>query len=121
MEEVDRDRRRQFRWASGSFSRSEHSRRNNACSVKNLADTMSRYLIQRIEENPSIQLRYSSELTSLEGDGHLEQVSWIDKSSNASIHPSYPPCIRDDGRVAENRLAHRMSIPRQQRVRPHGP
>ncbi len=50
---------------------------------KNLADTMSRYLIRRIEENPSIQVRYSNELTSVEGEEHLEQLSWIDKNSNA--------------------------------------
>jgi thioredoxin reductase (NADPH) len=48
---------------------------------KSVADTMSRYLIQRIEENPLIRMHYSSELTSLEGEGHLEQVSWIDKES----------------------------------------
>jgi thioredoxin reductase (NADPH) len=50
---------------------------------KSLTDTMSRYLIQRIEENPSIRLYYSNELNSLEGDEHLEQVSWIDKNSQA--------------------------------------
>jgi thioredoxin reductase (NADPH) len=50
---------------------------------KSLADTMSRYLIQRIEENPSIEVHYSNELTSVEGDGHLEQVSWIDRDSQA--------------------------------------
>ena len=48
---------------------------------KSVTDTMSRYLIQRIEENPLIEMHYSSELTSLEGDGHLEQVSWIDKET----------------------------------------
>jgi thioredoxin reductase (NADPH) len=47
----------------------------------NLVATMSRYLIQRIEENPLIQAHYSSELTKLEGDGHLACVSWIDKRS----------------------------------------
>jgi thioredoxin reductase (NADPH) len=47
----------------------------------NLASTMSRYLIQRIEENPKIRGHYSSELTKLEGNGHLERVSWIDKTS----------------------------------------
>ena len=26
-------------------------------------------------------MHYASELTSLEGEGHLEQVSWIDKES----------------------------------------
>jgi thioredoxin reductase (NADPH) len=46
---------------------------------KNLKETMSRYLVQRIEENPRIQVRYSSELTALEGEAHLEQVSWIRK------------------------------------------
>jgi thioredoxin reductase (NADPH) len=51
---------------------------------KSLTDTMSRYLIQRIEENPSIQLHYSNELTCLEGDGHLEKVSWIDRNSGQS-------------------------------------
>lgn len=44
-----------------------------------LADTMSRYLIQRIEENPLIEVHYSTELTSLEGDEHLEGVTWINK------------------------------------------
>jgi thioredoxin reductase (NADPH) len=48
---------------------------------KNLTDTMSRYLIQRIEENPLIEMHCSSELTSLEGDGHLEQVSWMNKET----------------------------------------
>jgi thioredoxin reductase (NADPH) len=42
---------------------------------------MSRYLIQRIEENPLIRVHYRCELSSLEGDGHLECVSWIDNES----------------------------------------
>jgi thioredoxin reductase (NADPH) len=46
-----------------------------------LAHTMSRYLVQRIEENPNIHISYDSELTGLEGDTHLEQVSWLDGSS----------------------------------------
>ena len=50
---------------------------------KTMADTMSRYLIQRIEENPLIEVCYSSEITSLEGDAHLEQVSWIETNSSA--------------------------------------
>src|SRR5277367_1611832 len=48
---------------------------------KNLKETMSRYLVQRIEENPRIQVHYSSELTALEGETHLEQVSWIQKDT----------------------------------------
>jgi thioredoxin reductase (NADPH) len=48
---------------------------------ENLSATMSRYLIQRIEENPHIEVHYSSELHSLEGKDHLECVSWINRSS----------------------------------------
>jgi thioredoxin reductase (NADPH) len=43
---------------------------------RTLADTMSRYLIRRIEENPAISLRTCTELTALEGNGHLERVRW---------------------------------------------
>jgi thioredoxin reductase (NADPH) len=43
-----------------------------------LADTMSRYLIRRIEENPAIEMHYRSEITSLDGNGHLECVTWRD-------------------------------------------
>jgi thioredoxin reductase (NADPH) len=52
-----------------------------------LSDTMSRYLIQRIEENPAIELHYSTELVGLEGDEHLERVTWQDKTTGeSSIH-----------------------------------
>jgi thioredoxin reductase (NADPH) len=46
-----------------------------------LSDTMSRYLIQRIESNPAIELRYRAELVGLEGDKHLERVTWQDNVS----------------------------------------
>ena len=53
-----------------------------------LSDTMSRYLIQRIEENPKIDLRYCTELVRLEGNIHLERVTWRDKNSGATeSHP----------------------------------
>jgi thioredoxin reductase (NADPH) len=48
---------------------------------KSVTGTMSRYLIQRIEENPLIEMQCSSELTSLEGEGHLQRVSWTHKES----------------------------------------
>jgi thioredoxin reductase (NADPH) len=41
-----------------------------------LADTMSRYLVRRIEDNPVIQLRPHTEIATLEGNGHLERVGW---------------------------------------------
>jgi len=43
-----------------------------------LADSMSRYLIRRIEETPKIQLRCSTEIVALEGNGRLERVRWRD-------------------------------------------
>ena len=46
-----------------------------------LSDTMSRYLIQRIEENPAIELHYKTEIVGVDGGTHLERVTWQDKSS----------------------------------------
>jgi thioredoxin reductase (NADPH) len=46
-----------------------------------LAETMSRYLIQRIADNPAIEVHYNTELTKLEGDSHLEGVEWLDKKT----------------------------------------
>ena len=43
-----------------------------------LADSMSRYLIRRIEESPTIDLRTNTEITALAGSDHLERVSWRD-------------------------------------------
>jgi thioredoxin reductase (NADPH) len=48
---------------------------------KTLSDTMSRYLTQRITQHPGIELHLESELQSLEGDTHLERVTWLDRSS----------------------------------------
>ena len=44
-----------------------------------LADTMSRYLIRRIEETPSIVLRTRTGIVGLEGDGRLERIRWRDE------------------------------------------
>ena len=44
-----------------------------------LADTMSRYLIRRIEETPSIVLRPRTQIVGLEGDSRLERVRWRDE------------------------------------------
>jgi thioredoxin reductase (NADPH) len=56
-----------------------------------LADTMSRYLIRRIEDNPAISLKIHTEIVGLEGDGHLERVRW----RNALT-----------GKVSDNRISH---------------
>jgi thioredoxin reductase (NADPH) len=46
-----------------------------------LADTMSRYLIRRIEENPRIDLRCGTQIVKLEGDTQLERVTWQSRST----------------------------------------
>ena len=46
-----------------------------------LADTMSRYLIRRIEQHPAITLRPYTEIVALEGQNHLERVQWKNKQS----------------------------------------
>jgi thioredoxin reductase (NADPH) len=48
---------------------------------KRLSDTMSRYLIQRIEENSAIEVHYSTEIIALDGEAQLERVTWQDKNT----------------------------------------
>jgi len=47
----------------------------------NLSDTMSRYLVQRIEENPQIDLHYRTEIVGLDGGAELERVTWRNNST----------------------------------------
>ncbi|PYP90410.1 MAG: pyridine nucleotide-disulfide oxidoreductase [Candidatus Angelobacter sp. Gp1-AA117] len=55
-----------------------------------LAESMSRYLIQRIEQHPGIEMHYDTEITALHGDTHLERVTWENKitghNSTHDIH-----------------------------------
>jgi thioredoxin reductase (NADPH) len=46
-----------------------------------LSETMSRYLIQRIVENPGIELHLETEIVGLAGDSHLERVAWRDRAT----------------------------------------
>ena len=43
-----------------------------------LAESMSRYLIRRIQETPNIKLLTETRLVALEGDSRLERVTWCD-------------------------------------------
>jgi thioredoxin reductase (NADPH) len=52
-----------------------------------LAESMSRYLIRRIEETPSITLRTSTEIVALEGEGDLESVQWRHGDGSLESHP----------------------------------
>jgi len=51
-----------------------------------LADTMSRYLIRRIEETPAIVLRTSTEIVELDGDRQLESVRWRNRDGSVESH-----------------------------------
>jgi thioredoxin reductase (NADPH) len=48
-----------------------------------LSESMSRYLIRRIEDNPAIDLRPQTEIVALEGDRSLERLSWRDNETGA--------------------------------------
>jgi thioredoxin reductase (NADPH) len=48
-----------------------------------LSDTMSRYLIRRIEETPNISLRTNTEIVSVDGGEHLESVKWRNNQTGA--------------------------------------
>jgi thioredoxin reductase (NADPH) len=50
-----------------------------------LAETMSRYLVRRIETIPTIEVRTGSEITALEGDTHLSRVRWRERDSNREV------------------------------------
>jgi thioredoxin reductase (NADPH) len=47
-----------------------------------LADSMSRYLIRRIEDSPNVTLHTRTEITGLEGDAQLEHVTWRSAADN---------------------------------------
>jgi thioredoxin reductase (NADPH) len=49
-----------------------------------LADTMSQYLIERIEAASTIEVRYRTEVVAGRGDGHLETLTLADRESSAT-------------------------------------
>jgi thioredoxin reductase (NADPH) len=52
-----------------------------------LSSSMSRYLIQRLTENPRIELHLETEIIALEGDERLERVVWQDRrTGQTSTH-----------------------------------
>jgi len=54
---------------------------------KGLAETMSRYLVRRIEQNPAIDLRTKTGIVALEGSNHLERVRWRnDQAGSIETH-----------------------------------
>jgi thioredoxin reductase (NADPH) len=51
-----------------------------------LSESMSRYLIRRLEETPIIELRTKTEIVALEGHGQLERVQWRDGTGAVTSH-----------------------------------
>ena len=52
-----------------------------------LSSTMSRYLIQRLTENPCIEIHFNTEIAALEGGSSLERILWKDrKTGEISTH-----------------------------------
>ena len=52
-----------------------------------LSDTMSRYLIRRIEETPNIELKTRTQIVALEGAHSLEWVTWSDAERKLTSVP----------------------------------
>jgi len=48
-----------------------------------LADSMSRYLIRRLDQSPAISIRPHTEIVALEGNRHLERIRWRDNQTGA--------------------------------------
>jgi len=49
-----------------------------------LAESMSRYLIRRIEGSPTVTLRTQTEIVSIGGNGHLERLTWRNRETGAT-------------------------------------
>ena len=52
--------------------------------ARGLADTMSNYLIRRIQETANIRLHVHTQITSFEGTDELERVTWKSSSTGAT-------------------------------------
>ena len=52
--------------------------------ASSLAATMSDYLVQRIRQSPKITLHARTEITALEGDDRLRQVTWTSRDTGES-------------------------------------
>src|SRR5204863_8117122 len=55
---------------------------------RGLEDSMSRYLIRRIQDNPAITLHTETQIVALEGSDRLEQIGWrTGTSADIETHP----------------------------------
>jgi thioredoxin reductase (NADPH) len=68
-----------------------------------LADTMSRYLIRRIEETPSIVLHPRTQIVGLEGTGRLERIRWRDERRDDDETHGIPHVFMMTGAIPNSR------------------
>jgi thioredoxin reductase (NADPH) len=55
--------------------------------AEGLSESMSRYLIRRIEETPNIELKTRTQIVALDGSEALERVTWRDGSGERTTAP----------------------------------
>ena len=82
-----------------------------------LAETMSRYLIRRIEENPLIVLRTRTQIVALEGNGQLARVQWCDDSNGQRRDSRHQARLHHDRRRPEYTVAGWLPRTRRQGLR----
>ena len=82
-----------------------------------LADTMSRYLILRIEQNPAIELHVNTELCALEGSNHVERAQWKNKKDRRNPEARNPACVHHGRRRSGHTLAQWMCRTRHEGLR----
>lgn len=84
-----------------------------------LSDTMSRYLIQRIEENPAIEVHYHTEIIALDGDAQLERVTWRDKNTGETSTHDIRHLFIMAGASPRTEWLKRLPCARQKGLHPH--
>src|ERR1700756_5475988 len=52
---------------------------------RKLSESMSQYLIARIEEHPRIEIHYLTQIVAVTGTAHLESIEWKDDSSGVMV------------------------------------
>src|SRR5580693_2667841 len=54
---------------------------------RKLSESMSQYLIARIEAHPRIEIHYLTQIVAVTGTAHLESIEWKDDSSGVVVTP----------------------------------
>jgi thioredoxin reductase (NADPH) len=52
---------------------------------RKLSESMSQYLVERIEAHPRIEIHYMTQIVALTGTAHLESIEWRDDSLGVNV------------------------------------